>query len=358
MTPELLIFDLDGTLIDVHNSYREAIRRTVQAYFGEVLGLRGSAHLVTHRDIQAFKLAGGLNNDWDMSAALIRYLLSLLDKSPRVSHEVANTHEAARALRRAGERLTMTLPELRQRADFEGAAERLRQAGGGLAGLGKVLGSVEHPLLFYGGDLAGHNLVQRLFQEFYLGRRHFGRLHSAQAYFYRGPGLIEQERLLVARSLLQQLDSATDHKLGIATGRPEAEARLALDQFAISGHFRALVTYQDIVAEEARLARRGEQANLGKPHPFMLLEAAERLDPGGKRPAVYIGDTPDDIIAATRAAEQRPFVGWGALWGVIEPESLRARLIEAGAERLLDRAEKLGELTSGNGPAGDRQGTL
>lgn len=341
MLPELVVFDLDGTLIDVRNSYRETIRRTVQAYFGQVLGLRGNTALVTQRDIQAFKLAGGLNNDWDMSAALIRYLLSLLEKVPQVSHDVANTHEAARALRRAGSRLKITMAELRRRANFEATAEKLREAGGGLGGLASLLGSLEHPLLFYGGELTAHNVVQRLFQEFYLGRRHFASLHRTQPSFYRGPGLIEQETLMVGRAQLQTLDRATGHKLGVSTGRPYAEARLALELFQISGYFRALVTYEDVVAEEARLVRRGEPRALSKPHPFMLLDAAERLDPGGRRPAVYIGDTPDDIVAANRASAQRPFVGWGALWAATEPETLRAALVAAGADRILEHPSEL-----------------
>lgn len=351
MPPELVIFDLDGTLVDVRNSYREAVRRTVQAYFGQVLGLRGNTPLVTQRDIQIFKLAGGLNNDWDMSAALIRYLLEFVDERPRVSHQVANTHEAARTLRNAGRRLKVTLAELRDRANFETVAAQLRAAGGGLAGMARVLGSAEHPLLFYGGDLTDHNVVQRLFQEFYLGRRHFASLHATRPYFYRGPGLIEQETLMVGRAQLQALDTATGHRLGVATGRPHAEAHLALDLFQISGYFRAVVSYEDVVAAEARLARRSEPANLSKPHPFILLEAAERLDPGGRRLAVYIGDTPDDMHAASRAALQRPFVGWGALWSVIEPETVRPLLVEAGAERILEHPNELMPLLGEPPPA-------
>jgi HAD superfamily hydrolase (TIGR01548 family) len=344
MPPELVIFDLDGTLVDVRDSYREAVRRTVQAYFGQVLGLRGNTALVSHRDIQAFKLAGGLNNDWDLSAALIRYLLSLLDTVPQVSHNVSSIHEAARTLRRAGSQLTLTLAELDKRSDFEAMARELNQAGGGLAGLASLLGSLEHPLLFYSGDLTNHNVVQRLFQEFYLGRRYFSSLHRTPPYFYRGPGLIEQETLLVSRALLQALDQATDHKLGVATGRPEAEARLALDIFQIGGYFRSVVAHEDVVAEESRMARLGEPTTLSKPHPYVVLEAAERLDPGGQRPAVYIGDTPDDMTAARLANRQRPFTGWGALWATSDPEVVRVALQEAGAERILDHPEELGPL--------------
>lgn len=60
--PDVLVFDMDGVLVEVSRSYREAIRETVQHFTGE---------LVTHDLIQDFKNAGGWNNDWLLSHRLI-----------------------------------------------------------------------------------------------------------------------------------------------------------------------------------------------------------------------------------------------------------------------------------------------
>ena len=59
----LLIFDMDGVLVDVTESYRETIRETVRQ-FTDVA--------ITHTEIQAAKNRGGSNNDWDLSLELIR----------------------------------------------------------------------------------------------------------------------------------------------------------------------------------------------------------------------------------------------------------------------------------------------
>ncbi len=56
------MFDMDGVLVEVGGSYREAIRVTVQHFTGE---------LVTHDEIQNYKNAGGWNNDWLLSQRLI-----------------------------------------------------------------------------------------------------------------------------------------------------------------------------------------------------------------------------------------------------------------------------------------------
>jgi HAD superfamily hydrolase (TIGR01548 family) len=53
---------MDGVLVEVMDSYREAIRETVRHFTGE---------LVSHDVIQDFKNAGGWNNDWLLSQRLI-----------------------------------------------------------------------------------------------------------------------------------------------------------------------------------------------------------------------------------------------------------------------------------------------
>jgi HAD superfamily phosphatase len=60
--PGVLVFDMDGVLVEVTASYREAIRETVKHFTGE---------LVSHDLIQDFKNAGGWNNDWLLSHRLI-----------------------------------------------------------------------------------------------------------------------------------------------------------------------------------------------------------------------------------------------------------------------------------------------
>jgi len=61
--PSLLVFDMDGVLVDVSESYRAAIAATVEHFTG-----KASSHEV----IQRYKNAGGWNNDWALSHRLIR----------------------------------------------------------------------------------------------------------------------------------------------------------------------------------------------------------------------------------------------------------------------------------------------
>ncbi|MGO4880224.1 MAG: HAD-IA family hydrolase [Bryobacteraceae bacterium] len=62
MARPLIVFDMDGVLVDVTESYRETIVRTV-AHFAGVTP--------THAEIQDYKNQGGFNDDWKLSHHII-----------------------------------------------------------------------------------------------------------------------------------------------------------------------------------------------------------------------------------------------------------------------------------------------
>jgi HAD superfamily phosphatase len=62
MTKPLLIFDMDGVLVDVAESYRETIARTVEHFTGTP---------VTRGQIQDLKNQGGWNDDWRLSHHMV-----------------------------------------------------------------------------------------------------------------------------------------------------------------------------------------------------------------------------------------------------------------------------------------------
>ncbi|MBC7186069.1 MAG: TIGR01548 family HAD-type hydrolase [Calditrichaeota bacterium] len=57
-----VLFDMDGVLVDVSGSYRRAIAATVEHFSGAT---------VSAGEIQAYKDAGGCNNDWELTRLLL-----------------------------------------------------------------------------------------------------------------------------------------------------------------------------------------------------------------------------------------------------------------------------------------------
>ncbi len=62
MVKDLLVFDMDGVLVDVSDSYRETIQQTLLHFTGKE---------VTRQQIQDYKNQGGYNDDWVLSKRLI-----------------------------------------------------------------------------------------------------------------------------------------------------------------------------------------------------------------------------------------------------------------------------------------------
>jgi HAD superfamily phosphatase len=62
MAEALIVFDMDGVLVDVSDSYRETIVRTVEHFCGRTL---------TPAEIQDYKNQGGFNDDWKLSHHII-----------------------------------------------------------------------------------------------------------------------------------------------------------------------------------------------------------------------------------------------------------------------------------------------
>jgi len=62
LSPQAILFDMDGVLVDESQSYRMAIKQTAEHFL--------SAE-VSFEEIEALKRRGGFNNDWDCTEALL-----------------------------------------------------------------------------------------------------------------------------------------------------------------------------------------------------------------------------------------------------------------------------------------------
>jgi len=62
LPPEAILFDMDGVLMDVSQSYRVAIKKTAEHFLNKE---------ISFDEIEEYKRMGGYNNDWDLTEALI-----------------------------------------------------------------------------------------------------------------------------------------------------------------------------------------------------------------------------------------------------------------------------------------------
>jgi HAD superfamily hydrolase (TIGR01548 family) len=285
MQVDAVVLDIDGVLVDVADSYRRAIIESVDRVCGKTID----------RDaVQLFKDAGGFNNDWELTDAAALFVLA----------------------RREG--LDM---------DVGTFTDRIAEAGGGLEAAKAVVGDLPSVAQARVRDQWDTERLRETFQALYLGEELYRELEGGEPPL-SAPGYIHDEPTLVERETIADLTERFD--VGVLTGRPAAEAEIALERVGLD------------VPEDRRFTM--DDWEEGKPHPRALVELAERFD--AERVA-FAGDTLDDVRTARNADEAdegRVYYGIGVLTGGLTGEAGREKFAENGADAVVEDVNELVEL--------------
>jgi len=323
----LIIFDMDGVIIDVSGSYRDVVRQTTKLFFQPARQWENLPEpLFELSDLASVKQSGGLNNDWDLTCVVINLLYSLIPRPP-----VSESRDPRTRWR-----------ETLSRSDVTPIAEFLASTDQPLATLLQQKGKLHDVFVsgLYGGDVGSGNLIKQIFQEIYLGYELFRSTYNLKPNFYNSNGFILKENVLIDRSVLEVL--GRDNMLAIATGRPIAEAEYPLRHFDLKKYFNLIYTLDDCLLEEKRiLAEKGEKVSLSKPNPFMLDAIADGLKDNFSG-YYYVGDMPDDMLAA--ANSRFGFKSIGIIVSAPEKLALKNELKRAGANYLVESFEALKEI--------------
>jgi HAD superfamily hydrolase (TIGR01548 family) len=285
MQVDAVVLDVDGVLVDVADSYRRAIVESVECVYGST---------IRKADVQAFKDAGGFNDDWELTYAAALYVLA--------------TREG-------------------YRGSIAAFTDAIAAEEGGLAAAEAVVA-----------DALSGNATERVrrewdretlrdtFQALYLGAELYRGIEGGAPPF-EADGYVHDEPTLIAR---ETIDTLTDRfAVGVLTGRPAAEAEIALRQVGLG----------EVVPAERRITM--DDPEPGKPDPAGLLALAERLDAAA---VAFVGDTLDDVATAVRASKvdlDRAYHGIGVLTGGLTGEEGRRAFEDAGADAVLEGVDDL-----------------
>ena len=328
-----LIFSVDDVLIDVSASYREVVCQTVQLYLEQAIGLPpAKERLLTVDEVTFLQKIGRFTNYWDLATALVMYFVEMLPPVP-VPTFPSKLHVPALIayLQLAGGRLQISLENLRAQKDITAMAQAVAAAGGGIDGAAATLPKMNRHLLIASGTVTKTNLVNRIFQELYLGVNLFEKIYQQPAVMVQSAGYVENERLLIKPEVLTHLSHKVS--LGLVSMRPRIEVERTVQAAQIEAYFQTIVSLDDM----------NEAGASPLPHPWALLEAARRLQPTPARSA-YIGANPADIVAARAANETVPFTAIACLAGMPNKDLLRAEFEAAKASIILGHANNLKEL--------------
>ncbi len=249
---DAVIFDMDGVLLDISGSIRVVNCLSVPYYLRTVLGWPAPDDLLTSADIEMFKNAGGFNDDWDLTYALVLHYIAKGRENPSAAPETLNVLQP---------NLTRYAARIKDRGGWLRAAEEI---------------AFEH--LTRDDRLAVETdyrkyLIKQVFQEMFAGE-YCQRLYGYAPTLYTGRGYINNDQPLMDLTKLP-----TDKMLGVQTGRTLEEARIGLEFCGLAG-----------LIPETQLVTKSD--GFQKPQPGGLAKLADRI---GFTNAVYIGDALDDL---------------------------------------------------------------
>ena len=256
---DAIIFDCDGVLIDITESYDLAIKE-VTKYFLKEFGIEKSLP-ITPDIIEGFKSTGGFNDEVDVTYALILSLVSanrMKKQEKKFLYDVINNADQTGI--NSVDKYITTLP-----VDISDIIKKLDYPG-------------QHDT----------NLLYSVFDQMFYGPKLYYKLFKKQSKF-SGLGFIENDVNLLKKDLITKLMKKFKNKLAIVTGRGMESIRYTLGDLLKEFDLKNSVFLED------------EPRDLAKPNPESLIRSINGLDSSC---CLYVGDSMEDYIMATKATEK------------------------------------------------------
>lgn len=321
------IFDCDGVLIDIRDSYDKAVSETVAFILRKFTGYPFAKDMIDEETIFLFRKSGGFNNDWDICYGVLMFILYILPEDLQeilgkaASNITSNEKAFDRLLlleKRVKEKniadmlnetvvrdLIKELKDFTDNLDESGVLSVDKNLQRSFCGSGrKYYDDLKH-LLYYPAKV-GQSVIPTVFEEIFCGAGLLTEVYGVKPVFYDGSGLIENEQVIVKPETLSRLSSILGKEnLGIASGSRFQTARHVLGDVLSNFNSNGLVFLDDVEREEKRIMKTtGRAVNLKKPNSFSLLKASAGLRPF--KGVLCVGDSMEDAFMVEEVRREDP----------------------------------------------------
>ncbi|CUR52681.1 Haloacid dehalogenase domain protein hydrolase [Nitrosotalea devaniterrae] len=280
-----IVFDCDGVLIDVSNSYDLTIKKTVDFIIKEMAQVNES-DLVTTKLIEGFKASGGFNDEIDVTYALILAVVAAKKRNEPFSKFIIKVIENAdqtgiKSVEKYLNALKVDISDIREKLAYPGKKFQ--------------------------------NLLSSIFDEIFYGSELYLQLYKKKPQFFDGLGLIENDIVLLNRDLVRKLHDKFDKKIAIVTGRGNLSAKYSLkdlfNEFDLSN--------SKFLEDEPR--------EMAKPNPHSLISTIKGMNGNN---SLYVGDSMEDYIMARKADESGISTIFCGVYGTSKDPEAKKSLFE------------------------------
>ncbi|MEM1550650.1 MAG: hypothetical protein QXX56_02735 [Candidatus Bathyarchaeia archaeon] len=318
---DAVIFDCDGVLIDVRETYDKAISKTVKWIFEALTGHLIPEELVSDEIIFLFRRSGGFNDDCDIAYGILMFLLC--EMPIKFLRELTEMVGLLRHEKGVAERIkTIKEKTYGENINFDVKilSENLKKFTLMLDETG--VNSVDRAIFsskntpkeiyfllkdfLYGSKRVGESVITTVFEEIFCGAELFRKMYGIEPRFFYGLGTINNSKIIINPETFSRLSTLiSGARFGIVSGSRFAPAKYVLGFLLDLFNQKALVFLDDIEKIEGEYLNRGLlKVGLRKPNPYPLFKSAWGLEPF--RMALYVGDSMEDALTVDRANKLDP----------------------------------------------------
>ena len=251
-----IIFDCDGVLVDITNSYDQTIVKTTK-YVLETLAKINDSIQIDFKIIDGFKSTGGFNDEVDLTYAAILSIVAakkLKKDQTEFIFLVINNSDST------GIKSVETF--IKNQVDISEIIEQLSYPG-------------SHK----------DNILYQIFDQLFYGPELYSKLFKNTSKFSE-PGLIENDVVIFNNDLADKLENKFHKQISMVTGRGKESVKYSLKNLLEKFDLQNSMFLED------------EPRELAKPNPQSLVNSITGMN---SKSCLYVGDSMEDFIMAKKA---------------------------------------------------------
>ena len=279
-----IIFDCDGVLVDIRNSYDHAINKTISAIMKELFNDE-IGDVVTSKIHFGLKSVGGFNDEVAVVYAIVMTLAA--SKKSEIEFEkliidvISNANESGiNSIDDYFKDQNIDLMEIKSKLDYENSR--------------KV------------------SYIHRIFNQLFYGPKLYEEIFNEKSQFNDNP-LIDLDDIVLDNNLMLKLKNRFGTKISTVTGR---------GKFAFSYSMKNFLDDFDI---ENSVFLEDRPLNLAKPNPESLIESISKIN---SKCSLYIGDSMEDLLMVQKCQEQGYDVSFCGIYGSSDEPELKYELFQ------------------------------
>lgn len=261
---EAIIFDIDGVLIDIINSYNKTIIKTIQHILNFNFNFNISfTDFPIEKLISKFRYTGGFNNDIDTTYSIILTIVycKLINKTD--INEIFNF-----------------FIKLLEKIDDKG----IRSVENEL----EKLGDIENIKIKLGYP-KDDNIISTVFNEIFYGPDLFRKQFNRNPKYYFGKPLINKDKIIIKEKTIQDLSKEFDGKLILISGRSKVASYFTLNNLL------------DYFIKDACVFLEDEKREYSKPNTYAINRVFNQLK---LKNAIYVGDSIEDLLMVKKFRDE------------------------------------------------------